>query len=128
MASRFVRFTTLKKCVLKIIKDPNTALLALKKGEIEDLEITADQWVKETGKDELYEKNTRATATEWSEYHIIWNCSAPFFADKRCRIAMSYAFDHEEMLTNIFYDLYEPASGPWHNKHWVAPKETTARV
>ncbi len=111
-----------KEVRFKIIKDPNTSLLALKAGEIEDLELTAEQWIKETDKNELYEKNTRVTATEWIEFHFIWNCKTPFFSDVRTRKAMSYAFDHDEMLTNIFYGLYEPASGPWHSEHWVAPK------
>lgn len=108
---------------IRIIKDPNTWLLALKKGEIDECALTSEQWqTSETNDDEFYKLNTRVTGVEWSELHITWNTSRPFFSDKRVRKAMSYAFDHDEMLDKLFYGLYEPCRGVFHNTAWMAPK------
>lgn len=107
----------------KIIPDANTALLAMRTGAIEEMELDADQWrTDQTNNDEFYARNTKATDTEWVEFHVIWNCKDPLFNDVRVRKAMSYAFDHREMLDKLFYGLYEPAFGPFHPTAWMAPK------
>lgn len=113
-----------KEVRFKIITDANTSLLALRTGSIEEMELDADQWrTEQTNNDEFYARNTKATATEWVEFHVVWNCKDPFFADPRVRKAMSWAFDHQEMLDKLFYDLYEPAVGPFHPTAWMAPKK-----
>ena len=39
--------------------------------------------------DDFYQRNTKVTAVEWTEFHFDWNCKSPFFSDKRVRQAMS---------------------------------------
>ncbi|MGI8981124.1 MAG: ABC transporter substrate-binding protein [Pirellulaceae bacterium] len=104
----------------KFIKEPGVALLGLKGGEIEELQLTPEQWLKQTGDDEFYEATTKAYDTEWVNFQFNWNCSRPYFSDKRCRWAMTYAFDHDELLKKLRYGLDAPADGlfhpasPWH--------------
>jgi peptide/nickel transport system substrate-binding protein len=112
-----------KQIRFRVIEDQNTSLLALKKGDIHESQITADQWVQQTNDDDFYARNTKATGTEWTTFHFCWNVKSPFFTDQRVRQAMGYAFDHEEMLKKIFYDLYEPAIGVFHPDAWMAPKD-----
>lgn len=113
-----------KEIRCRVIEDPNTALLALRAGEIEETILNPEQWITEqTNNDEFYEKNTKATGTQWVEFHFTWNCETAYFSDKRVRQAMGYAFDHDEMLDKLFYGLYEPAMGPFHPSAWMAPKE-----
>lgn len=108
---------------MKVIDDRNTALLALRAGEIEETMITPEHWITEqTQNDEFYSRNTKATGTQWTEFHICWNVSTPYFSDKRVRQAMAYAFDHQEMLDKLYYGLYEPAVGPFHPTAWMASK------
>ena len=108
---------------IKIIEDPNTSLLALKKGDVEEALITAEQWsTNSTKSDEFYQKNTKATGLEWTSFHFKWNCKSPYFSDKRVRYAMSYAFDHDEMIDKIFYGLYEKCNGPFHKTAKFYPK------
>lgn len=111
-----------KEVRFRIIEDSNTALLALKKGEIDEAELAPDQWVSQTDDDEFYRLNTKAMGTEWSQAYVGWNLKVPFFADKRVRQAMAYAFDHEEMLNNVCFGLYEPGQGVFHPTSWMAPK------
>jgi peptide/nickel transport system substrate-binding protein len=106
----------------RIIEDPNTALLAIKNGDIHEYQMNPEQWVTQTDGEDFYRLNTKATGVEWSLAYIGWNCRTPQFEDKRVRHAMSYALDHEELLKEICYDLYEPSTGMFHPTAWMAPK------
>ncbi len=112
----------LKEIRIKVIVDPNTALLALKAGEVDDVRLTPEQWITQSEGDDFYEKNTKVNGSEWTEYHIIWNCQTPQFSDKRVRQAMAYAFDMQEMISNILYDLVLPGHGMFHPEAWMASK------
>jgi peptide/nickel transport system substrate-binding protein len=107
----------------RILEDPNTALLALKKGEIDEMALTPEQWTTQTTDDGFYSKNTKATAPEWVSFHFGWNTKSPFFSDRRVRRAMSHAFDHERMLGTICHGLYTPCTGIFHPSAWMATKK-----
>ncbi len=111
-----------KEIRVKVIEDQNTALLALKAGQIEEMELRAEQWDSKTNTDEFYRRNTRVTALEWTEFHFDWNCRTPFFSDKRVRQAMGWAFDYKELLNVICRGLYEPCNGNFHPTSWAYPK------
>jgi len=107
----------------RILEDPNTALLALKKGEIDEMALTPEQWTTQTIGDDFYAKNTKATAPEWVSFHFGWNTKSPFFSDRRVRRAMGHAFDHERMLDTICHGLYTPCTGCFHPSAWMATKK-----
>jgi peptide/nickel transport system substrate-binding protein len=107
----------------RILEDPNTALLALKKGEIDELALTPEQWTTQTTSGDFYAKNTKATAPEWVSFHFGWNTKSPFFSDRRVRRAMSHAFDHERMLGTICHGLYTPCTGIFHPTAWMATRK-----
>jgi peptide/nickel transport system substrate-binding protein len=112
-----------KEIRFRIIEDPNTSLLALKKGEIDEMALTPEQWTTQTTSDDYYARNTKATATEWVSFHFVWNTKGLFFSDRRVRRAMSHAFDHERMLETICRGLYTPCTGIFHPKGWMATKK-----
>ncbi|MBI3464726.1 MAG: peptide ABC transporter substrate-binding protein, partial [Planctomycetes bacterium] len=111
----------------RIIEDPNTALLAIKSGQTDELELQAAQWQDQTSGPDFYRFNTKADGVEWLYFYFGWNNKSPFFSDVRVRQAMSYAFDHDEMLNTLCYGLYEPCTGIWHPQSWMAPKKPTPR-
>ena len=112
-----------KEIRFRIIEDPNTSLLALKAGEIDELPLTPEQWTTQTTGDDFYASNTKVTAPEWVSFHFGWNIDSPFFADRRVRRAMSYAFNHDEMLEKLCLGLYKPAAGNFPDDSWMAPKK-----
>lgn len=114
---------------VKTIEDLNTALLALKSGDIMQMEFRAEQWADQTNGDDFYAKNTRVTAPEWTEFHIEWNqrtpdgkSPSPFFGDQRVRLAMSYAFDYDELIKTITRGLYQQGQGTFHPTSWMFPQ------
>lgn len=110
---------------LRIIKDPNTALLALKKGNIDEMALNPELWKTQTNNDEFYETCTKANGLEWVYFYFGWNCKTLFFQDKKVRQAMSYAFNHKEMLDELCYGLYQPCTGIYHETAWMSPKPMT---
>jgi peptide/nickel transport system substrate-binding protein len=111
-----------KEVRVKVIEDFNTALLALKAGDIEAMELRAEQWASQTNGDDFYKHNTKVSGPEWTEFHFSWNLKSPFFQDKRVRQAMSYAFDYDEFLNKILHGLYQPCRGTFHPDAWYFPK------
>jgi peptide/nickel transport system substrate-binding protein len=107
----------------RIVEDPNTALLALKAGELDEMVLTPEQWVTQTTKEDFHKRCTKATAPEWVSFHFGWNIDTPFFADRRVRRAMSYAFDHDQMLEKLCYGIYRPCAGPFPEGAWGGAKK-----
>jgi peptide/nickel transport system substrate-binding protein len=111
-----------KRIRFVVLADPNTALIALNKGELDDATLGPEQWTTQTADDDFYRLNTKIRGVEWTNAYIGWNAREPFFSDVRVRKAMSYALDHEEMINKLCYGLYEPGCGIFYPKAWMAPK------
>jgi peptide/nickel transport system substrate-binding protein len=105
-----------------VIPEDSVALLALKAGDLSEKELTAEEWQNQTGDKRFYQHNTKAYGLEWVYFYFGWNNETVFFSDSRVRQAMSYAFDHEELLKVILYNVYEPANGIFHPTSRWAPK------
>lgn len=103
-----------KRVRFKIIEDASSALMAFNKGDIEEMRLEPAQWENQTDNDRFYKKNTKAYGVEWVCFSFFWNNQIEFFKDKRVRQAMSYAFDHEEMIEELRYGLDEPSTGIFH--------------
>ncbi len=106
----------------RIIEDEGTSVLALKSGEIEELLLNAEQWTTQTNDSDFYRLNTKVTSNEWTGFHFFWNLKTPYFKDQRVREAMSYAFNHDELLDKLLYGLHQPSVGTFHPTSWMAPK------
>jgi peptide/nickel transport system substrate-binding protein len=105
----------------KVISDPNTALLAVKKGDIDEMLLTPEMWMTQTTDDDFDRVATKVFAPEWVYFFFVWNQKTPFFGDIRVRKAMSLAFDYKEMLEKQYYGLYQPCGGPFPPGTWWAP-------
>lgn len=113
----------LKTIRLRVIPDQNTALLALKNGDIDEMQLVPlSLWRTQTVGDDFYRSNTKAQGVEWTTIQFIWNCETPFFSDKRVRNAMSYAMDYDEMLNTVLGGLASPCSGLFHPDAWMAAR------
>jgi peptide/nickel transport system substrate-binding protein len=106
----------------RIRENVATALLTFKSGDVDEIQLTPEQWHTQTSDSAFYTNATKAYATEWTSFHFVWNMTKPFFSDKKVRQAMSYAFDHEEMLSKLRYGLDEPSTGIFHPTSRWSPK------
>ncbi len=109
-----------------IVEDPNTALLALKRGDLEEIQLTPEQWKEQTASDDFYKNNTKAYDIEWVYFYFGWNFRSPFFRDARVRQAMSLAFDHAEMMERHRRGMDEQSTGVFHRTSPWAPPQAPA--
>ncbi len=107
----------------KVIEDLNTALLALKAGDLQSMTLNAEQWNGQTDDNDFYRHNTKGSGMEWTSFHFCWNLKAPYFEDKRVRQAMSYAMDYQELLDTILYGIYSPCRGNFHETSKMFPQD-----
>jgi len=107
----------------RVMQDPSVALLALKRGDLDEMTLDPEQWKTQTEDEEFYRKNTKAYGTEWVYFYFCWNAKCEFFSDARVRKAMSYAFNYDELLQKLLLGLYEPCNGVFHPSSPWAPKD-----
>lgn len=117
-----------KEMRFKIMEDGNTRRLALEVGDLDEAELVAQQWVTQTDTDDFYKLNTKISGAEWTFFYFGWNLKTPYFSDKRVRQAMSHAFNHQEMLEDLCYGLYEPCHGIYHPSSWMFPKNPSKPI
>jgi len=106
----------------RVISENSVALLALEASDLSEKILTPEEWLNQTNDERFYQHNTKAYGLEWTYYYFGWNNDTVFFSDRRVRRAMSYAFDHEELLKVLLYNLYEPANGIFHPTSRWAPE------
>jgi len=106
----------------KIIEDPSTAMLALKNGDIEEIEMNVSQWNSQAADDNFYERNTKARSVEWTYFYFGWNNAREPFTDRRVREAMAYAYPHKVLLDGLNRKLTQPAMGLFHPDSPMFPK------
>jgi peptide/nickel transport system substrate-binding protein len=105
----------------RILPDPSGSLMALIRGDIDEMILTPEQWMTQTDSADFYRLNTKVYATEWTYFYFCWNTRTPFFNDRRVRLAMSYAFNYSEMFDKLLYGLAEPCNGIFHPSSSWAP-------
>ncbi len=110
----------------RIQPNVSVALLALKAGDIDEMQLAPEMWRGQTNDDEFYRTNTKVYGLEWLEFHFVWNLADPLFADKRVRKAMAYAVDYDELINRLRYGLDERCSGVFHPTARWAPKPAPA--
>ncbi|MDG2207820.1 MAG: ABC transporter substrate-binding protein, partial [Pirellulales bacterium] len=99
---------------LLIVPESSVRLLSLKAGDIDEMILTPQQWNDQTVGEDYYRLCTKARGLEWTSFSFQWNANTPFFSDPRVRQAMTWAFDHEEMLHTHRKGLDQPCTGTYH--------------
>jgi peptide/nickel transport system substrate-binding protein len=105
----------LKYYVYKIIKHPNTRFQALLSGDLDQLELDPEQWVKRTDTSEF--KNGKIKKYKYLERaysYLGYNLLNPLFKDKRVRRAMTHLVDRERILKDVYHDLGKIVTGPFY--------------
>ena len=121
----------------KVIATDKVALESLKKGDIDTLKFTAQQWMLETNGPEFSTdpkagkkliKLDVVNQAPRSYRYVGWNLSSPLFSDKRVRRAMSHLFDRKTIIDKFYHGLDGEAVGPFQaNSRYTSPKVVPIR-
>jgi peptide/nickel transport system substrate-binding protein len=115
------------RVVMRVIPDPQTALLAFEAGEIDELELTPQQYARETDGERFRAIGVKAAAPQWTNYYLGWNVSgaSPFLADVKVRQALGHALNTSLINERVFFGLFQPSPGVFHPDSWVGDTQLT---
>lgn len=113
----------------RFVKDENTRLEMIKKGQIDYDIITPEAFVKKAvgepwGKSALTTKTENLAPKAYG--YVAWNLLNPMFQDKNVRVALAMLMNRELMNEKFRYGLSVPATGPWYQQNPYANKDTKA--
>jgi peptide/nickel transport system substrate-binding protein len=112
---------TFRRVIFRILRDPQAALMALLKGEIDETRLSPAEFASEVQNPEFARVAVAGKADQWQINYVGWNMNGanPFFADSRVRRAMSHALDVNAVLRNVYAGLYSPAVGIYPPGSWM---------
>ena len=104
----------IRDIVFELIQHPSTRLQALVSQDVDEVNLTPEQWISNTGSAPFGENGyLRKIETPSSAYNYIGlNLRNPLFQDKKVRVALSSLVNRERILKDVYYGLAKPVSGP----------------
>jgi peptide/nickel transport system substrate-binding protein len=109
----------IQRVIYKIIPDLSVQLMELKKGTIDWMGPSPDQWVNETSKEEFLEKFNRYTYPSFTYAYMGFNLNNELFKDIRVRRAISHAVNKKEIIESVLQGLGTSATGPYPPNSWA---------
>lgn len=115
------------KIYLRIIRDDNSALEALKKGDLDFKALSPEDyflktkgapWGAKVLKKEIKNSSPRSTM------FIGWNNKSSLFKDRDVRLAMTHLYNRKELAEKFFFNVAIPATGPWYQQNPFANPKT----
>lgn len=104
--------------IIEIISHPNTQFQALISGDVDRMELTANQWINGTNIPEFDPaspdfKVKKLKFPSRSYSYIGYNQKNPLFHDKKIRQALTYLVNREKILKVAYQDMGRIVSGPF---------------
>ncbi len=96
----------------RIINNPDAALVTLKSGGLDAMDLTPVQYARGTDSARFKREFQKLEYFAPSYTYIGWNNDHPIFKDKRVRQAMTYFTDRKQMAKTILFGLGEVVDGP----------------
>lgn len=109
----------LEYVVFKIIGDGNVAWEALKRGDIDEMELSSEQWKKAQSDPELKRRVDLRRFYKLSYNFIPWNTKNPILADRRVRQALSMCLDRGSIIQHVYDGTARVITGPFTPDQWA---------
>jgi peptide/nickel transport system substrate-binding protein len=97
---------------LRIINNPDAALVTLKAGDLDEIDLQPLQHLKQTSGARFEKDFAKYVYVTPSYNYIGWNNAHPIFRDMRVRQAMTYFTNRQQMVKTILFDLGQIVDGP----------------
>lgn len=107
------------RVIYRIIPDLSVQLMELKKGTLDWMEPTPDQWVKETNIESFKEEYSRYRYPSFTYTYMGYNLNNDLFKDINVRKAISLAVDKQKLIDAVLLGLGSIASGPYPPVSWA---------
>lgn len=105
----------IKTFVFEIIQHPSTRFQALTSGDIDQNNITPEQWLNNTDTKEFQDGGSlrKIKYPAMSYNYIGLNHAMPLFQDRRVRVALSHLVDRNRIIRDVYRGLARTTSGPF---------------
>jgi len=110
---------SIKRVIYRIIPDYSVQFMELKKGTIDWMNPTPDQWENEVSHDEFLEEFNRYRYPSFAYTYMAFNLTSSLFKDVRVRRAISYAVDKKKIIDSVLLGLGSAATGPYPPNSWA---------
>ena len=105
------------RIIFRIIKDDNTAIQALKSGEVDNIpRIETEVWFSETTTPRFIERFNKYEYDFPTYGYIGWNMRRPLFQDKRVRQALTMLVDRFSIAEKLYRGAASVITGPFFYK------------
>jgi peptide/nickel transport system substrate-binding protein len=96
----------------RVINNPDAALIQLKSGDLDTMDLTPIQATRGTSSDRFNRQFAKYQYYAPTFSYIGWNNATPIFRDKRVRQAMTYFTNREQMVKTILFGLGRVVESP----------------
>ncbi len=108
---------SIERVIHRVITDQNTAVQALKNGELDVVpRVETEVWLSETNTEDFKNRFNKFEYDFPSYAYIGWNQRRPLFQDKRLRQAMTMLIDREGIVQKLYQGAARVVSGPFFYK------------
>ncbi|HUK40652.1 MAG TPA: peptide-binding protein, partial [Candidatus Acidoferrales bacterium] len=102
----------LDRHLYRIINNPDAALVTLKSGGLDEMNLTPIQQVRGTSSERFKAQFNKYVYFSPNYSYIGWNNNSPIFRDKRVRQAMTYFTNREQLVKTVLFGLGEVVNSP----------------
>ena len=112
----------INRIIYRIVPDQAVQFLELRKGTIDTMGLTPDQFQKEAVSKEFLDKFNKFRYPSFGYTYFGYNLKNPLFKDKRVRRAITYAINRQEIIDGVLLGLGQISTGPFPPTSWAYNK------
>ena len=101
----------LKRRIIKVIKEPNARLLALRNGQVDRVGLQPEQWMDQTSDAAFKSRFNKFRYYRRVYYYIGYNLRLDLFKDRRVRVALTHLVDRQRIIKDVLRGLGRVVTG-----------------
>jgi len=111
------------RIIYRIVPDQAVQFLELKRGTIDTMGLTPDQFQKEAVDKHFLDNFNKFRYPSFGYTYLGFNLRNPLFQDKRVRQAITYAINRQEIIDGVLLALGQISTGPFPPTSWAYNKD-----
>ncbi|HUO85507.1 MAG TPA: ABC transporter substrate-binding protein [Thermoanaerobaculia bacterium] len=105
--------------LFRIISDDSVAWNAMKRGEIDEMQIKSDRWMAEKDSPQVKSAMEIHRFYELAYNFIAWNNRDPILSDRDVRRALTMALDRGSIVESLYHGTARVITGPFTPDQWA---------
>jgi peptide/nickel transport system substrate-binding protein len=110
------------RIIYRIMPDEAVQFLELRKGTIDTMGLTPDQFQKEAVSEEFLDSFNKFRYPSFGYTYLGYNLKNPLFENKSVRQAITYAINRQEIIDGVLLGLGQVSTGPFPPTSWAYNK------